>query len=78
MIPTIDFRVRLPNELRPAAVPSPEHTSQYDAVLDVSATCDRTLAQLREDMTSAGVRAVVHTDTSSATPRTSSTRQSRG
>jgi uncharacterized protein len=59
----IDFRVRLPSELRPAAVPPPEHTSQYDAVLDVSATRERTLAQLREDMAAAGVqRAVVHAE----------------
>jgi uncharacterized protein len=63
MTATTDFRVRLPNELRPAAVPPPEHTSQYDAVLDVSATRDRTLAQLREDMAAAGVeRAVVHAE----------------
>jgi hypothetical protein len=33
MTATIDFRVRLPNELRPAAVPPPEHTSQYDVCL---------------------------------------------
>jgi uncharacterized protein len=51
------------NKLPPAAVPPPEHTSQHDAVLDVSATRDRTLAQLREDMAGAGVaRAVVHAE----------------
>ncbi len=60
---TIDFRVRLPNELRPSAEPPPEHTTQYDAVLNLSANRDRTLAQLRRDMTDAGVaRAVVHAE----------------
>jgi uncharacterized protein len=60
---TTDLRVRLPSELRPAAGPPREHTEQYDAVLNVSATRDRTLAQLRADMAEAGVdRAVVHAE----------------
>jgi uncharacterized protein len=63
MTRVIDFRVRLPAELRPAAEPPPEHTEQYDAVLNVSATRDRTLTQLRADMAEAGVdRAVVHAE----------------
>jgi uncharacterized protein len=60
---TVDFRVRLPEELRPTAQPPREHTERYDAVLNVSATRDRTLAQLHDDMAEAGVdRAVVHAE----------------
>lgn len=60
----IDFRVRLPQELRPPEPERPpEYTDQYDAVLGVSATRDRTLDQLRQDMADAGIgQAVVHAE----------------
>lgn len=59
----IDYRVRLPQELRPAETLSDDFHRQYDAVLDLSANRNRTLAQLRSDMTEASVdHAVVHAE----------------
>ncbi len=59
-----DFRVRLPQELRPPeGERPPEYTAQYDSVLGVSATRDRDLEELCQDMREAGIdRAVVHAE----------------
>ncbi|MHB2029091.1 MAG: amidohydrolase family protein [Acidimicrobiales bacterium] len=59
----IDFRVRLPADLRPPENPGPEYTQQYDAVLGTNLTRERTLADLREDMAMCNVaHAVVHAE----------------
>ncbi len=59
----IDFRVRLPAELRPAAETPPAIREQYDAVLDLSTNARRSLSELREEMDREGVdRAVIHAE----------------
>jgi hypothetical protein len=46
----IDFRVRLPLELRPAEDLPADYLDQYDKVLDLSANRHRTVADLLADM----------------------------
>ena len=59
----IDFRVRLPLELRPSEDLPDDYLAQYDQVLDLSANRHRTLSQLIGDMDSCGVtHAVVHAE----------------
>ena len=59
----IDFRVRVPDDLRPAQVTPPEIADQYDAVLDVSATKTLTFADLQKEMTANDVtHAVMHAE----------------
>ena len=59
----VDFRVRLPAELRPRIQPPPEYVDQYDAVLGLEATKDKTLDDLISEMDAAGVtHAVVHAE----------------
>ena len=59
----IDFRVRLPLELRPAEDLPADYLEQYDKVLDLSANRHRTLADLVADMEASGIRhAVVHAE----------------
>jgi uncharacterized protein len=60
---TIDFRVRLPHELRPFEEVPAELREQYDAVLGLDAKSARTLDDLRSDMKDARVdQAVVHAE----------------
>ena len=59
----VDFRVRLPAELRPRIQPPPEYVDQYDAVLGLEATKDKTVDDLISEMDAAGVsHAVVHAE----------------
>lgn len=59
----IDFRVRLPLELRPSEELPDDYLTQYDQVLDLSANRHRTLDQLIGDMDASGVtHAVVHAE----------------
>ena len=59
----IDFRVRLPLELRPAEDLPADYTDQYDKVLDLSANRHRTVADLLADMEASGTtHAVVHAE----------------
>jgi predicted TIM-barrel fold metal-dependent hydrolase len=59
----IDFRVRLPQDLRPPEELPVEYRAQYDRVLDISQKSQRTLADLRAEMTAVGVtHAVVHAE----------------
>ena len=59
----IDFRVRLPLELRPSAELPSDYLEQYDRVLDLSANRHRTQADLVADMDASGVtHAVVHAE----------------
>ncbi len=59
----IDFRVRLPNELRPAMEVPKEVTDQYDAVLDMSAKIEQTLGDMKAEMDANGVdHAVIHAE----------------
>lgn len=59
----IDFRARLPEELRPKLEAPPEYREQYDAVLNLSERIDRTLADLEAEMEGAGVgHAVIHAE----------------
>jgi uncharacterized protein len=59
----IDFRVRLPLELRLFEETPNNYFSQYDRVLDLSTNRDRTYAQLLDDMDASGVsHAVVHAE----------------
>src|SRR6266480_5023414 len=59
----VDFRVRLPTELRPAVVLPPEYVDQYDAVLGLEARRDMSLETLVAEMDAAGVsHAVVHAE----------------
>ena len=51
MSEVIDFRVRLPLELRPDEELPADYLDQYDKVLDLSANRHRTLADLFADMT---------------------------
>jgi predicted TIM-barrel fold metal-dependent hydrolase len=65
----IDFRVRLPHDLRePAELPI-EYRDQYDRVLDLTNKTQRTLVELTEDMDAAGVtHAVVHAEYETGDP----------
>jgi predicted TIM-barrel fold metal-dependent hydrolase len=59
----VDFRVRLPTELRPPEARPSEYVARYDAVLGLEDRRDLGLAALLEDMESAGVgHAVVHAE----------------
>jgi predicted TIM-barrel fold metal-dependent hydrolase len=59
----VDFRVRLPTELRPRVELPPEYVDQYDAVLGLEARRDLSLQALIEEMDAAGVaHAVVHAE----------------
>ncbi len=59
----IDFRVRLPLELRPSEDLPDDYLAQYDKVLDLSANRHRTLDDLMADMDASGVgHAVVHAE----------------
>jgi predicted TIM-barrel fold metal-dependent hydrolase len=59
----IDFRVRLPAELRPPADSPDDYWSRYDQVLGVSATRDKSFGQLTAEMTEHSVSAaVVHAE----------------
>ena len=61
--PIIDFRVRLPDALRPAMATPPEISGRYDQVLDLSAKLGGTLDDLVADMEANGVdHAVVHAE----------------
>ena len=61
--PVIDFRVRLPEEFRPAVEKPAEITEQYDAVLDMNAKSGQTLEDLVAEMDSNGVdHAVMHAE----------------
>ena len=61
--PVIDFRVRLPEELRPTMEKPKELTTQYDAVLDISSKSGQTLDDLKGQMDELGVdHAVVHAE----------------
>jgi uncharacterized protein len=63
MSEVIDFRVRLPLELRPSEELPDDYLAQYDAVLDLSANRHRTLADLMADMDASGTgHAVVHAE----------------
>jgi predicted TIM-barrel fold metal-dependent hydrolase len=65
----IDFRARLPHDLRPAEELPFEYRDQYDRVLDLSTKTQRTLRDLREDMTAASVdHAVVHAEYETGDP----------
>ena len=59
----IDFRVRLPQELRPQQEAPAEYRTQYDAVLGLSETIDKTLSDLAAEMDASRVgHAVVHAE----------------
>ena len=59
----IDFRVRLPIDLRPPLEVPPAVADQYDAVLGTSTSLKRTLADLKEEMAENGVEhAIVHAE----------------
>ena len=59
----IDFRVRLPTELRPPVSMPPEYVDQYDAVLGLEARRDLSAEALVAEMVAAGVsHAVVHAE----------------
>lgn len=61
--PIIDFRVRLPDELRPPEETPADISTQYDTVLDISAKKTRSLTDLRAEMELEGVsHAVVHAE----------------
>ena len=63
MSQVIDFRVRLPLELRPAEDLPADYLEQYDKVLDLSANRHRSLADLLADMAASGTaHAVVHAE----------------
>jgi hypothetical protein len=63
MSETIDFRVRLPLELRPTEDFPDDYRVQYDEVLNLSANRDRTLDQLLDDMATNDVdHAVMHAE----------------
>ena len=63
MTRVIDFRVRLPNSLRPRIESPPELREQYDNVLDISAKIDQTLEDLIAQMDATGVEhAVMHAE----------------
>lgn len=59
----VDFRVRIPAEFRPQIDTPPEYVDQYDAVLGLEATKNKTLDDLIAEMDAAGVsHAVVHAE----------------
>jgi uncharacterized protein len=59
----IDFRARLPLELRPVEEFSDDYRLQYDKVLNLSATRERTLDDLKADMKANGVdHALIHAE----------------
>jgi len=61
--PVIDFRVRLPLELRPAMRTPAAVREQYDAVLDISTKSARSLDDLKNEMAETGVEhAVIHAE----------------
>ena len=63
MSEVIDFRVRLPLELRPSEELPDDYLAQYDRVLDLSANRHRSLADLMADMDASGTgHAVVHAE----------------
>jgi hypothetical protein len=52
----VDSRVRLPNELRPPEIKSPENLyDQYEQVLDVSSKIGLTLTQLNQEISEAKI-----------------------
>jgi len=64
-----DFRVRLPQDLRPALTLPPEYRVQYDRVLDLASKTERTRADLDVDMAAAGVtHAVIHAEYETGDP----------
>lgn len=63
MAGVVDFRVRLPTELRPREHRPREYVARYDAVLGLEDRRDLDVATLLEDMQLAGVdHAVVHAE----------------
>jgi len=59
----VDFRVRLPTELRPAVNLPAEYVDQYDAVLGLEQRRDLSLDELLAEMDASGVsHAVVHAE----------------
>ena len=59
----VDFRVRLPTELRPPVDMPPEYVDQYDTVLGLEARRNLTVDELVQEMDAAGVtHAVVHAE----------------
>ena len=61
--PVIDFRVRLPEELRPAQDKPDELTAQYNAVLNMDTKISQTLDDLKQEMDSQNVgHAVLHAE----------------
>jgi len=63
MAGVVDFRVRLPTELRPPEELPPAYVTQYDAVLGLEERRDLTLKPLFAEMDAAGVgHAVVHAE----------------
>jgi predicted TIM-barrel fold metal-dependent hydrolase len=59
----IDFRVRLPTELRPKQELPKEYTDRYDAVLNLTERRDLTLSDLTREMDAASVdHAVIHAE----------------
>jgi uncharacterized protein len=59
----VDFRVRLPSELRPVVSMPAEYVDQYDAVLGIEKRRDLTVDDLVAEMDGAGVsHAVVHAE----------------
>jgi uncharacterized protein len=59
----VDFRVRLPTELRPPVEVPPEYVDQYNAVLGLEARRDLSLEELIAEMDGAGVtHAAVHAE----------------
>ena len=58
-----DFRVRLPLDLRPPMETPKEVSEQYDAVLDLSTSSQRTFDDLKAEMATNGVgHAVIHAE----------------
>jgi predicted TIM-barrel fold metal-dependent hydrolase len=65
----IDFRVRLPQDLRSTEELPFEYRDQYDRVLDLTTKIQRTLSGLRADMDTASVdHAVVHAEYETGDP----------
>ena len=65
----IDFRVRLPQDLRSTEELPFEYRDQYDRVLDLTTKIQRTLSGLRADMDAASVdHAVVHAEYETGDP----------
>jgi predicted TIM-barrel fold metal-dependent hydrolase len=63
MSTVIDFRVRLPQELRPFEELPPELREQYEVVLGLDEKSERTRVDLEMDMRAAGIdQAVVHAE----------------